>query len=93
MIISFKNKDTESIFKGVLAKKLPHDIQQVARRKLIMLDSSHRLADLKAPPSNHLEKMEKYRKGDWNIRINDQFRIVFTWTDGNCYDVEIIDYH
>jgi proteic killer suppression protein len=93
MIKSFKCKETEKIFEGVFSKKLPQDIQQVARRKLRMLNNARILNDLKVPPSNHLEQMEEYRKGDLSIRINDQFRVVFTWMDGDCFSVEIIDYH
>ncbi len=93
MIKNFKCKETELIWKGVLSKQLPTDIQRVARRKLIMLDSSETINDLRIPPSNHLETMQNYRKGDKSIRINDQWRIVFKWNDGDCEQVEITDYH
>lgn len=81
------------IWKGAFSKKLPHDIQRSARIKLRMLNNSRTINDLRVPPSNHLETMQDYRKGDKSIRINDQWRIVFGWSDGDCYDVEIIDYH
>jgi len=93
MIKSFKCKETELIWRGYRSKKLPTDIQEVARRRLRVLDSSVNINDLRVPPANHLEVMKHYRKGDYSIRINDQWRIVFKWSDGNCEEVEIIDYH
>ncbi len=81
------------IWEGRFSRQLPNAIQRKARIKLRMLDSSETLNDLKSPPSNHLETMQNYRKGDKSIRINDQWRIVFKWKDGVCEQVEITDYH
>jgi len=93
MIKTFKCKETESIWKGEFSRKLPEDIQRAARAKLRMLNNSTTINDLRVPPSNHLETMQEYRKGDKSIRVNNQWRIVFSWEDGDCYDVEIVDYH
>ncbi|HOW10556.1 MAG TPA: type II toxin-antitoxin system RelE/ParE family toxin [Bacteroidales bacterium] len=93
MIISFGSKETEKIWFGVRVKNLPHEIQQIARRKLRMLNNSQNLADLKIPPSNKLEKLSGKMKDYFSIRINDQWRIAFKWEDGNSTEVTIIDYH
>ena len=95
MIRSFKDKETEKIYNQEFSKKLPIDIQKVALRKLMMIDASEKLSDLKIPPSNHLEALSGNRVGQWSIRINDQWRIVFVPSDGGRYydDVEIVDYH
>lgn len=95
MIRSFKNKETELIYKGIFCKKFPNNIQKVALRKLIMLNASCSLDDLRIPPSNHLEKLSGDLKDKWSIRINDQYRIVFILNENefDCYDVEIVDYH
>ncbi len=73
--------------------KLPIDIQNVARRKLRMLNSAMVLKDLSVPPNNKLEALKGIRKGSYSIRVNDQWRICFIWADGSCYEVEIVDYH
>ena len=75
------------------SRKLPPDLQQVAVRKLRMLDAAVTLEDLTIPPANRLEKLKGDRKGQWSIRINDQWRICFVWREANAYDVEIVDYH
>lgn len=95
MIISFKDKETEKVYNQCFSKKLPIDIQRIALRKLIMIDSSLSLQDLKAPPANHLESLSGDRLGQWSIRINDQWRICFTPINGGSdyIDVEIVDYH
>lgn len=93
MIRSFRSKETEKIWKGEFSKKLPSDIQKVARRKLRMLNNSTSLNDLTTPLSNMLEALKKDRKGQHGIRINDQWRICFKWQESHCYDVEIVDYH
>ena len=93
MIVSFKNKNTQDIWEGNFVKKLPTDIQQVARRKLRMLNNSKSLIDLKIPPSNNLEGLKGDREGYYSIRINKQWRICFRFEAGNVYDVEIVDYH
>jgi proteic killer suppression protein len=93
MIESFKGRIAESIFSGRRTKGLPVDIQQRARRKLRMLNAAKVLEDLRAPPSNRLEKLKHDRSGQYSIRINDQWRICFTWKNSNATDVEIVDYH
>jgi toxin HigB-1 len=93
MIISFGNKETEKIWLGERVKKLPNAVQEVGRRKLRMLNNSQNLIDLTIPPSNKLEKLKGSLKEYYSIRINDQWRIIFKWRNGNAFDVEIIDYH
>jgi addiction module HigA family antidote len=93
MIESFKSKETEKIFARQFSKKLPTDIQQTAFRKLRMLNRSSTIDDLRVPPANRLEALSGNRKGQYSIRINQQWRICFKWQDGNAYDVEIVDYH
>lgn len=93
MIRSFKSEETEKIFNRQRSRKLPQDIQQVALRKLRMLNRAVTLDDLCIPPANRLEKLRGDREGQWSIRINDQWRICFAWRDGEADDVEIVDYH
>lgn len=95
MIRSFKDKETKLVFLGEFSKKLPQAIQKMALRKLIMLDDSLSINDLRVPPSNHLEQLKGDKKGLWSIRINDQYRIIFRVNDNQSdyEDVEIVDYH
>ena len=93
MIRSFKGKETEKIYNQVFSHKLPNDIQRIALRKLIMMDSAKTLLDLKIPPANRLERLCGDREGQYSIRINDQFRICFRFDGKDFYDVEIVDYH
>jgi len=93
MIKSFKDKETEKVFNGRFSKRLPHDIQRIAERKLIMLHRSADLNDLRLPPSNRLEPLKGSRKGQHSIRVNDQWRICFEWRYDGVYRVEITDYH
>lgn len=93
MIKTFKCKETEKIFNGKFSKKLPHDIQGRALIKLHSLDIAEDIKDLLIPPSNKLEQLSGDRKGQYSIRINDQYRVCFSWVDNNAYDVEIMDYH
>ncbi|MBI5652977.1 MAG: type II toxin-antitoxin system RelE/ParE family toxin [Chloroflexi bacterium] len=93
MIESFADAETEKVFKGIVSRKLPFTIQKTARRKLIYLDDADDLRDLSAPPGNRLEALHKDREGQHSIRINDQYRICFTWFNGKARDVEITDYH
>jgi proteic killer suppression protein len=93
MIHSFGCRETEGIFDGDVSRSLPPEIQKVARRKLRMLNSAQSLLDLRVPPNNRLEKLRGDRVGQWSIRINDQWRICFTWENGNAWNVEIVDYH
>ncbi len=93
MIQSFKCKETKKIFNREFSKKLPLDIQREALKKLVMLDASVTLDDLKIPPANRLEKLSGDRKGQYSIRINRQYRICFRHIEHHVYDVEIVDYH
>lgn len=93
MIESFASRETELIFQGKVSKKLPHDIQRTARRKLLYLHDAVDLRDLLAPPGNRLEKLSGDRQGQYSIRINDQWRICFQWQNGRALEVEIVDYH
>ena len=93
MIISFGSKETEKIWNGDSVKNLPQGIQQIGRRKLRMLNNSQNLIDLRSPPSNKLEKLSGKMSDFYSIRINDQWRIVFKWEDGNASEVIIMDYH
>lgn len=93
MIKSFKDKETEKIYDQYFSKKLPNSIQKIALRKLMMIDSAETLNDLSVPPANKLEALKGDRKGQYSIRINDQYRVCFEYKDGDFYDVEITDYH
>ena len=97
MIQSFKDQGTEDIFAGRDSKPArsacPRDLWNVARRKLDQLNQAEVLTDLKAPPGNRLEKLKKDRDGQHSIRINDQYRVCFRWTDRGPEDVEVVDYH
>ena len=93
MIISFGTKETEKIWTGERVKKFPNEIQEIARRKLRMLNNAQNTADLQIPPSNRLEKLKGTLKDFYSIRINDQWRIMFRWNKGNVSEVEIVDYH
>ncbi len=93
MIKSFKDIETEKIYSLEGSNKLPKDIQQVALRKLRMVNNSKNIVDLKVPPANRLEKLKGTREGQFSIRINDKWRICFIWQNGDAYLVEIVDYH
>ena len=93
MIESFASDETQKIFLGQISRKFPKDIQRTARRKLIYLDDAEDIQDLLAPPGNRLEKLKGDRAGQHSIRINDQWRICFTWSDNKAKNVEIVDYH
>ena len=93
MLTSFGNKDTQKIWEGERVKGLPTEIQEIARRKLRMLNNSQNLKDLMIPPSNRLEKLKGTLKNFYSIRVNDQWRIIFKWNNGNAEEVELIDYH
>lgn len=93
MIKSFKCEETETIFNGAVSKKIDVRIQNIARRKLRMMNNARTLDDLRIPPANRLEVLKGNRKGQHSIRINDQYRICFKWHEGNLFDVEIVDYH
>jgi proteic killer suppression protein len=93
VICSFRDKDTERVFKRERIRKLPPDLQRVALRKLVLLDAATSLLDLRVPPANRLEKLTGSRLGQHSIRIDDQWRICFRWSGGDAHDVEIVDYH
>lgn len=93
MIRSFRDYETEKIYRRLRSTRLPGEIQPVALRKLRMLNNATSLADLRVPPANRLEKLKGDRVGQYSIRINRQWRICFEWRDGDAHQVEIADYH
>ncbi len=93
MIKSFQGKETKKIWVGQRSRRLPPAIQQIARRKLRMLNNALSLDDLRIPPANRLERLKGDRTGQHSIRINDQWRICFAWKRGDALNVEIVDYH
>ena len=93
MIKEFGDKESEKIWKGIRSKKLPSEIQHIARRKLRMLNSAQDVDDLRIPPANRLEKLKGGLSEYHSIRINNQWRIIFQWLNNDAYDVKIVDYH
>jgi proteic killer suppression protein len=93
VIKTFKDEPTQKIYQRRPSRKLPPDIQQVALRKLRMINNAVSLNDLRVPPANRLEKLSGNRTGQWSIRVNDQWCICFEWRESDAYDVEIVDYH
>ena len=93
MIKSFRDGLAESIWKRKRIKGFPNELFKSARRKLGFLEDAVELRDLRIPPGNHLEALKGNREGQYSIRINDQWRVCFRWSDGNAFDVEITDYH
>lgn len=93
MIQSFKCKETEKVWNGILVTKWSQELQESARRKLRMLAAAENINSLRIPPANRLEKLKGDRSGQYSIRINGQWRICFEWNDNNAYRVEIADYH
>jgi toxin HigB-1 len=93
MVRSFADRDAEALFNGRFAKKLAHEIQRIAQRKLRLIHQAEELRDLAAPPGNRLEALKGDRRGQHSIRINDQWRICFLWRRGAAENVEIVDYH
>lgn len=95
MILSFSDSAAQKVWNGERSRRLPGDIQDTALRKLRLLNAAKQLADLRVPPGNRLEALKGSRKGQWSIRINDQWRICFRWSanQGGPSDVEIVDYH
>ncbi len=93
MIVSFGDGETEKIWRGERSRRLPHDIQPSALRKLRLVDAAQRVEDLRVPPGNRLEKLTGAQAGSWRIRLNDQWRIVFRWVQGGAENVSIVDYH
>ena len=93
MIKSFGDKESEKIWNGIRSKKLPNEIQDVARRKLRMINNANDILDLKIPPANRLEKLKGNLSDYHSIRINNQWRIMFKWLNNDAFEVKIIDYH
>lgn len=93
MILSFGTKETEQIWNGIRIRKMPIEIQNIGRRKLRMLNNSQDIADLRIPPLNRSEKLTGKLSEFYSIHINNQWRIIFLWNNGNATEVEIIDYH
>lgn len=93
MIRNFADREAERVWAGRPSRRLPAGIQSVARRKLRMLNSAATLDDLRIPPANRLEALKGDRKGQYSIRINEQWRVCFRWKDGDANDVQIVDYH
>jgi toxin HigB-1 len=97
VIRSFRDKATEDLFNGVTSKaarqRLPSQLWKIGRRKLDAVDQAEALEDLRVPPGNRLELLKGDRAGQHSIRINDQYRICFVWSEGGAEDVEVVDYH
>ncbi|MBW2273684.1 MAG: type II toxin-antitoxin system RelE/ParE family toxin [Deltaproteobacteria bacterium] len=93
MIRSFCDRETEKVFRRDRSRRLPPNVQRQAHRKLLVVDAAQALDDLRVPPGNRLERLSGDRKGQYSIRVNDQWRICFRWERGDAYDVEIADYH
>ncbi len=93
MIRSFRDKETERLFRRERVKKFSDAVQRMALRKLLLLDAAESLDDLRVPPGNRLEKLASDRKGEYSIRVNQQWRVCFRWRGANAEDVEIVDYH
>ena len=93
MIREFRDRDTAKAFRRERSRRIPGQVVKVALRKLLMLDAAESLEDLRKVPGNRLEKLARDRKDQWSIRINDQWRVCFRWSEGEAFDVEITDYH
>jgi len=93
MIKTFRDKETEAVYKGWQHPKFPPEIIRAAKKKLQMLDAACDLRDLKVPLSNSLEALRHDREGQWSIRINRQWRVCFIWENNHAYEVEIVAYH
>ena len=93
MLKGFADKETEKLWNSQRSKAVPANLQRGALRKLTQLNNAEDLNDLRIPPGNKLEKLSGERAGQYSIRINIQYRVCFTWEDGDAYDVEIVDYH
>jgi addiction module HigA family antidote len=91
VIKSFADKETEKIWDGIQSRKLPNEIQNVARRKLRMINNAQNVVDLRIPPANHLEKLSGNLSEFYSIRINNQWRIIFKWQNDTAFEVQIVD--
>jgi toxin HigB-1 len=93
MIASFRDKETERLWRSGKSRRIPADLQRRAFKKLAILNAGVALENLRVPPGNDLEALRGDRTGQYSIRINDQYRVCFVWREGNAFDVEIVDYH
>jgi len=93
MIRSFRTRETERIYRRETSRRFPASVVAAALRKLLILDGAESLQDLRVPPGNRLEALQGDREGQFSIRVNDQWRICFRWSEGDAHDVEITDYH
>ncbi|OGH66503.1 MAG: plasmid maintenance system killer protein [Candidatus Magasanikbacteria bacterium RIFCSPHIGHO2_02_FULL_47_14] len=93
MIKSFRDDETEQLFRLEGSRRVPASVQRAALRKLLILDAATDLRDLRVPPGNHLEALRGKRKGQHSVRVNKQWRVCFVWKNSNAFDVEIVDYH
>jgi len=93
MLKGFRCKETEKVFLRQRSARFSADVYHLALRKLLLLDAAEKLEDLRIPPGNRLEKLAGNRQGQYSIRINDQWRMCFRWSEGDAYEVEIVDYH
>jgi len=93
MIVTFGDRETEKVWNGIASKKFPREIQEIARRKLRMINNSVDVIDLRIPPANRLEKLKGDLRKFYSIRVNALWRIIFKWENGNANEVKIIDYH
>jgi proteic killer suppression protein len=93
MIRSFKNQLAAAAWNRTAVKRVPTDVLRTAYRKLMQLHNAQSLGDLRSPPGNRLDLLKGDRQGQYSIRVNDQWRVCFRWTNGDAHDVEICDYH
>jgi len=93
MIRSFRDKDTEAIWHRTYVKKLSTELSRLAYNKLVLINAAESINDLRVPPGNRLEKLAGTRAGQYSVRVNDQWRICFTWTSSGAGNVELVDYH
>jgi proteic killer suppression protein len=93
MIVSFRDKEAETLWHSGRSRRLPSDLQRRAFKKLAILNAAVALDDLKVPPGNQLEALRGSRAGQHSIRVNDQYRVCFVWREGSAFEVEIVDYH
>ena len=93
MIRSFRDKDAEAVWRRCYVKKLSPELSRLAYNKLVLINAAETINDLRVPPGNRLEKLAGRRAGQYSIRINDQWRICFTWSTSGASNVEIVDYH
>lgn len=93
MIRRYADRDTERLFGREPVRRFPAELHRAMLRKLVQLDAAERLDDLRVPPGNRLKKLRGDRAGQHSIRVNDQWRVCFTWREADAHDVEIVDYH